>query len=181
MKGEFLTVSNLLSISRVVLVIPFACLMLLPQTPQRVTGSIFLFVAILTDKFDGVLARKLGQETEWGRVLDPLCDKIGIGIVAIVMLRLGDIPLWFFIALAVRDLLIFGGGMYIKSARNVVLPSNQAGKWTVGLIAITLMCALLGFLTELQPFLYGVCTAGLLVSFIMYVSRFVATMREPAR
>ena len=179
MKGEFLTASNLLSISRVVLVIPFACLMLIPDTPQRVLGSVFLFVAILTDKLDGVLARKLGQETEWGRIIDPLADKIGLGIVAIVLLCLGDIPLWFFVALIVRDLLIFAGGMYVKSTRNVVLPSNLVGKWTVGIIALTLMCALLSLLKGLQPFLYGVSFAGLLLSFIMYVRRFIATVREP--
>ena len=163
MKREFLTASNLLSLSRAILVIPFALVMLVPAEPQRIWGGVLLFAAMLTDKFDGVLARKLHQETEWGRILDPLADKVGVASVAIVLLLLGDIPLWFVVALLVRDAAIFAGGLYIRARTGVVLPSNQAGKWAVGIVGVTLMVALLKVFPAGMP---------------LYAVRIVATVRQ---
>jgi CDP-diacylglycerol--glycerol-3-phosphate 3-phosphatidyltransferase len=179
MKREFLTASNLLSLSRAILVIPFALVMLVPAEPLRIWGGVILFVAMLTDKFDGVLARKLHQETEWGRILDPLADKIGVAGVAVVLVLLGDIPLWFVVALVARDAAIFAGGLYIRARTGVVLPSNQAGKWAVGIVGGTLLIALLRVFPEGMPYFFALSLAGLLVSFTLYAARFVATVRQP--
>ena len=129
MKREFLTVSNLLSIFRALLSIPFALVMLLPDPPLRSWAVVIVLVGMVTDKLDGDLARARGEETEWGRILDPLADKVCVGVMALVLLALGVFPLWFVLALVLRDLLILAGGIYLKSARGVVLPSNAAGKW----------------------------------------------------
>jgi CDP-diacylglycerol--glycerol-3-phosphate 3-phosphatidyltransferase len=180
MKGEFLTASNLLSIARALLVVPFALVMLVPDAPLRPWGAALLALAALTDKLDGVLARKFGQETEWGRILDPLADKVGIAVVALVMLGLRDLPVWFVAALIVRDLLIFAGGIYVRQKRGVVLPSNNVGKWAFGIIGGTLFLRLLGVLPELTGWLLYGCAAMLLVSFLLYGGRFVKTMKSPS-
>jgi len=181
MKREFLTVSNLLSVSRALLVIPFAVVMLPPGPPERVTGAIFLALAALTDKLDGVFARKFHQETEWGRILDPLADKVGVAAVALILLRLGDIPLWFVAALLSRDLLIFAGGMYIKATRGMVLPSNQTGKWAVGVVSVVLFLGIVGAPPSvIAPFLWA-SAAVLLASFLLYAKRFVITVSSKAR
>jgi CDP-diacylglycerol--glycerol-3-phosphate 3-phosphatidyltransferase len=179
MKREFFTAPNLLSISRAFLAIPFVLVMLVPDPPLRVWGAVIIVLAMLTDKFDGVLARRYGQQTEWGKILDPLADKIGVATVALVLLWLGDIPLWFVGALLLRDFLIFGGGMVVKATRGVVLASNQYGKWTVGIVAVTLLLALLGVLPEIRWALLGASAAGLLLSFIMYGARFLEVMNTP--
>lgn len=180
MKGEFLTASNLLSIARAVLIIPFALVMLLPETPLRWAGAGLLALAGVTDKLDGVLARKYHQETEWGRVLDPLADKVGIAAVATVMLILRDIPVWFLSALVIRDLLIFLGGLYLRLKRGVVLGSNTAGKWTFGIVGGTLFLRLLDVVPALTVWLLDLCAAMLLVSFLMYCGRFVQVLKAPA-
>lgn len=179
MKREFLTASNLLSISRAFLVFPFALVMLVPDVPLRAWGAALLVLAGLTDKLDGVLARRYQQETEWGRILDPLADKVGIAAVALVMLSLRDVPVWFVIALIVRDLLIFGGGLYVRLKRGVVLPSSTAGKWTFGVIGGTLFLRLLGVLPELTVWLFDACAAMLLISFFLYCARFVKFLKSP--
>ncbi|MEW6511490.1 MAG: CDP-alcohol phosphatidyltransferase family protein [Bacteroidota bacterium] len=179
MKREILTISNLLSITRALLVIPFVLVMLLPDSPLRVCGAVILVVAMLTDRFDGILARKYHQETEWGRILDPLADKIGIAALALVLLWLGDIPVWFVVALVARDLLIFGGGMYIRFARGVVLPSNTVGKWAVGVISVTLFFPLVGLLPEVHEWLLWISALMLLVSFALYCARFVSVITTP--
>ena len=55
----------------------------------------FTLLAVTTDALDGYFARLLHQESELGKVIDPLADKIGVGIVVVLLLIFGDIPLWF--------------------------------------------------------------------------------------
>ncbi len=178
MKREFLTVSNLLSIFRALLSIPFALVMLLPAAPLRSWAVGILLLGALTDKLDGDIARRRDEVTEWGRILDPLADKICVAVMSLVLLNLGDIPFWFVAALLGRDLLILAGGMYLKSNRGVVLPSNLAGKWTATLIAFTILVFLMNVLPEARWILLAACTAGLLVSFVLYVARFLGAVRE---
>jgi CDP-diacylglycerol--glycerol-3-phosphate 3-phosphatidyltransferase len=179
MKGEFLTASNLLSIARVLLVIPFALVMLVPETPHRWVGAALLALAGVTDKLDGVLARKYHQETEWGRILDPLADKVGIAAVALIMLILRDIPVWFVSALIIRDLLIFLGGLYLRLKKGVVLGSNTAGKWTFGIVGLTLFLRMLAVVPELTGWLLDLCAVMLLTSFLFYCGRFVRVLKSP--
>jgi CDP-diacylglycerol--glycerol-3-phosphate 3-phosphatidyltransferase len=131
-----------------------------------------------TDKLDGDLARSRGEETEWGKILDPLADKICVAVMALVLLKLGDFPLWFVLALVLRDLLILAGGIYLRSSKQVVLPSNVAGKWVAALIALTILVILLNLFREMQWILLAACTAGLLLSLAMYVARLLEVLRE---
>ncbi len=173
--NRFFTISNLLSISRALLAIPFALVMLSDSPNATVWGIVILAVAALTDKFDGVLARKFNEVTEWGKILDPLADKIGMGIVAITLVMLKLVPLWFVIALVARDLLILAGGIYVKKKKGVVLQSNQLGKWTIGVIALAMLFAMVRWNFVADIFLW-LCAAMLAGSFALYVNRFRQVM-----
>lgn len=162
---------------RALLAIPFAVVMLNGTPASRLWGAIIMVLAALTDKYDGVLARKYDQITEWGKILDPVADKIAVGAVAIVLLVLGSIPVWFVVVLLVRDMLIFSGGMYIKSRKGVVLQSNEAGKWTVGIVSLALFLMVLGAQSILVDIFVWASVVLLVVSFSMYVSRFIEVMK----
>jgi len=99
--------------------------------------------------------------------------------MSLVLLKLGDMPLWFVAALLSRDLLILAGGMYLKSSRGVVLPSNLTGKWTATIIAFTILMLLMNVLPEAKPILLAACTAGLLVSFSCTSRDFSASSGRP--
>ena len=114
MKGEFRTVSNFLSILRALLIIFFVFVMSSPTPSARIGGCVIIAIAALTDRLDGLLARKYHQETEWGKILDPLADKFGAAAVTVVLVRSGDIPLWFLLVLLGRDLLILAGGLVVR-------------------------------------------------------------------
>lgn len=180
MRREFFTPANLLSISRALLTIPFAFVMLSSLPTARFWGACIIVLAALTDKFDGLLARKYGYETEWGRILDPLADKAGAATAALVLLKLGDIPAWFVIALIARDLLIFFGGVFVKAKRGVVLASNQAGKWAIGIIALALFTLVVSGQNPVATVLIWASTVMLSVSLGLYVRRFFETMKGPA-
>ena len=131
-----------------------------------------MVVGALTDKYDGILARKYGQVTEWGKILDPVADKVAVAVVAIVLLVLGNIPVWFLVALLLRDVLIFFGGMYLKSRKGIVLQSNETGKWAVGIVSLTLFLMVLNAQSGLVDFFVWASVALLVLSFWMYVRRF---------
>lgn len=176
MKRDFLTVPNLLSLLRLVLAVPFAAVMMSSYPSSRVWGTVIIVLAALTDKLDGVLARKLHQESEWGRILDPVADKVGVATAAVVLLVLGDLPLWFAGMVLGRDLLILAGGLVLKTRRGVVIPSNVLGKWTVGAMALLIFLLVIGQASVLTDVLIFVCTGLLALSLLEYVRVFIAAL-----
>ena len=177
---RFFTISNLLSISRALLAIPFVLVMLSEYPFARMWGGLIMFVAALTDKYDGVLARKFNQITEWGKILDPLADKIAVGAVVLVLLHLNAIPLWLVVVVLGRDILIFTGGMYIKATRGVVLPSNETGKWAVGIISLTLFLMVLDLHSWVIDVLLYISVLLLALSFVLYLKRFIEVLKQRA-
>ena len=137
-----------------------------------------MFVAALTDKYDGVLARKYNQITDWGKILDPLADKIAVGAVVVVLLFLNAIPTWLVVVVLARDLLIFSGGMYIKATRQMVLPSNETGKWAVGIISLTLFLIVLDLHSWVIDVLVFMAVALLTLSFGLYLKRFIGLVKH---
>ena len=174
--GRFLTLSNCLSIFRAILAIPFAFVMLGETPGSRLWGGSIMVVAAMTDKFDGVLARRYHQVTEWGKILDPLADKIAVGAVAIVLLMLGDIPAWFVVSLLSRDVLIFAGGAFVKKKKGLLLQSNDAGKWAVGIVGLALFLMVMNAGETLVDIFVWASVFLLIVSFVLYVTRFREVM-----
>ncbi len=176
--GRFLTASNILSLLRLVLAVPFAWVMLSGIPDARIWGGILLGIGLLTDKFDGVLARKYGQISEWGRILDPLADKVGIAVLAIVLLIERDIPLWFVVTLLARDVLISLGGLIVKARRGIVLPSNLAGKWALVVISLTMILGLLRIRGAVLTLSLLASVIMIAVSLALYVRRFTEIMKS---
>lgn len=175
--SRFLTSSNLLSILRGLLIIPFVAVMVSDSPNARIWGCVIILLAALTDKLDGVLARRFNEITEWGKILDPLADKVGVAAVALVLLWLGDIPLWFVAALVVRDLLIFAGGIFVKMKYGVVTASNLLGKWTIVVVSITLFAGVLHLPSLWIDVLVAVSSVMLALSLASYFSRFLAILK----
>ncbi len=142
MKIEWNT-SNLISLFRLLLSIPL-CFFLIYD--QKIFVFLMFLIAYLSDMLDGHIARSSGKITEFGKMLDPLADKIFIATAVVTLIIVGRIPLWFAIAVLLRDLLIIIGGYYAKSKLNYFMPSNILGKITVTIIGI----AILGVILEIQ-------------------------------
>lgn len=132
----FSTISNWISISRVFIAIPLGFYV---WTGDKFLIIIFTVIGLFTDFLDGYLARKLGQESEWGKILDPLADKIIIGIPALVLIIRGDIPYWLGAMIISRDVLIFIGGIYARKKLGYVIASNWLGKITVNVISVCVL------------------------------------------
>ncbi len=158
------TISNFISLSRIVLAIPMAALLM---SGQNISALILGLVAVGTDLLDGYLARKLNQVSEYGKIIDPLADKIFVGTVAICLLINGMIPLWFVIAVLLRDLLILIGGIYAKGKVEIVIPSNYVGKITVIILALVMGGVIINIRWCVDYGLY-VALGALIVSLSVY-------------
>jgi cardiolipin synthase (CMP-forming) len=177
MKRDLFTVPNALSVLRMLLTVPFLMAIFSASPDGRWWSLLWLGLAMLTDKLDGDIARWTHTESEWGRILDPLADKIGVAIVAVALLVKGWIPLWFVAVLLLRDLLILIGGLVIKRATGEVVPSNMAGKWAVGVIAGTLLIAIIDNTTQLLPYCIGLSIVMVALSTVGYGKRFLELMQ----
>jgi CDP-diacylglycerol--glycerol-3-phosphate 3-phosphatidyltransferase len=179
MKRELFALPNLLSLTRLLLAVPFVVVMLLPVPGARWWGCGCILLGALTDKLDGVFARRMHLESETGKIIDPLADKVGVGAIALVLLLRGEIALWLVALLLGRDLLILAGGMYLKTRRHIVVPSNIAGKWTVGISGLLLFLLVAGVQGVMIQVLIVATVLLLTVSFVMYLARFLSIMQSP--
>lgn len=129
-------IPNILSGLRIFLVIPFIYSLAYDDMPAVVLIAVTM---VLTDYFDGFLARKWNIESETGRILDPLADKICVASVGLVLVFLRGFPPLLLIALILRDLGILLAGLLVIRNRSVVPVSNILGKVTAGVIAACLL------------------------------------------
>jgi CDP-diacylglycerol--glycerol-3-phosphate 3-phosphatidyltransferase len=92
------------------------------------TAAFLLFLAAaITDYFDGAIARKRGLESDFGRLMDPLADKVLMAAGFITLVPLRAIPAWVVICIIAREFLITGLRL-IAVKKGVVLPAEKIGK-----------------------------------------------------
>ncbi len=166
------TASNILSLSRIVLLIPIVVLILKPGSEYRIAVLALMIAAAATDFLDGFLARIMNQVTDFGRLLDPAADKICIITISAVLVVVGDVPLWYAALVAARDILIVAGSSYIIARRKVVVQSVWAGKWTVTFIAAYIILATMRVeaLEAAKSFFLYLSTASIFLSLGVYAN-----------
>jgi cardiolipin synthase len=104
-RERILNVPNTITFARLILLMPlFALLVLLWH--ENFWAFIVLVVLGATDWVDGFAARKLGQVTHFGAVLDPVADRASQVVVLLTLVISGIAPLWMLIAIAVTDVLL---------------------------------------------------------------------------
>ena len=153
MKNKIFNVSNSLSFLRLLLVIPaWFAFNDFTQFARYIVAAIGV-IATITDILDGYLARKLNQITEFGKVIDPLADKVLIVFVVFNLFLLGEILDYYFYMIIARDVLILIGGLIVSKKIGKVLPSDYLGKATVLSIAFVLLMILLNVDSNSLPYL----------------------------
>jgi len=128
-----LTVPNALSAIRLLLVPLFLWLVLGPERDEL--ALLVLMVAGITDYLDGKLARKLGQTTKIGAILDPVADRLYI-LAVVIGLGLREIIPWqLAVLLPLRDVFLFGLVPFLRTRGYSSLPVHFLGKAaTAGLL-----------------------------------------------
>jgi cardiolipin synthase len=184
-RNAWLTVPNILTVLRLLAIVPFALLAM----RGRYRAALILFVgAGLTDTLDGTIARRLGQTSKVGRLLDPLADKL-FTVVSFVVLSISkptssSIPIWVMCAVLLRDVFILAGSFIVyRASRNSAFKPSVYGKLNTMLELFVVVCFLsvpdLPFVAKFLPGLYIVLLVSLLVSTADYLRTGLLMMREP--
>jgi len=190
MREKILNISNFLSFSRFIILIPTIYFLTketsevifeafgLKLTLNRAISMLFMFSLYLSDLADGYFARKFNQITEFGKIIDPLADKVCIGLIVLSLVQQGDLPAWYVGIVIGRDLIILSAGAYLSSKIKFVLPSNKLGKYTVTSIALVIALAMLkakGLLINIFTFISVIM---IFASLYVYGKRFFENLKK---
>jgi len=123
-----MNISNALTVSRIVVVPIIALLLIHDSVITSVVAAVLFVAATITDYLDGYFARKLHIESDLGKLLDPLADKLLIATVMILLIPLGRISAWIVAVVIARELAVTGLRS-MASERSIIIAANWLGKY----------------------------------------------------
>lgn len=126
MTGPVLTIPNLISAVRIALVPVFLWLMFGPD--QYAAAGWLLGGIAATDWVDGYLARRLGQVSEIGKILDPVADRLAVACAVIAGWITGTLPWWFALALVVREAFVSLAAVWLAARTGAKIAVRTLGK-----------------------------------------------------
>ena len=171
MTKYFIFIPNLLSIIRIALVYPILNNIYVGNFE---TSIIFFLIASFTDALDGYLARKMDWQTELGRILDPVADKLLLSGTVFIFWINNFIPFYIFIIFISRDVAILIGAAIQMSLIESDTPSpNLLGKLTTGLQIIYISII---FINEIFNFDISFNFLNILIVFVTILSLCVYTL-----
>ena len=118
---------NQLTVARFFLTIIFVAALSSEWRFGYTMGLVLFIAAGVTDYFDGAIARRRNLVTDFGKLMDPLADKIMIAAAFICLVPLHAFPAWAAIVIISREFLITGLRL-LAASKGVVLPSERLGK-----------------------------------------------------
>jgi CDP-diacylglycerol--glycerol-3-phosphate 3-phosphatidyltransferase len=119
--------ANRLTLGRLLLTVVFVAALSSSWQYARTCALVIFIVAGLTDFVDGEIARRYERVTNFGKLMDPLVDKIMMAAAFISLVPLKAVPAWAATAVVARDFLITGLRM-MAGAKGRVLPAERLGK-----------------------------------------------------
>jgi len=136
-------VPNIITIARIAAIIPIVYLVMNGDNTLRIIALVIYVVAAASDWVDGFLARAWNQYSDLGRMLDPIADKLLVGILITALAWDGSFSGWDMIpvvAILFREFFISGLREFLGNT-SVVLPVSKLAKWktTIQLVALAVV------------------------------------------
>ncbi|OOP64484.1 CDP-diacylglycerol--glycerol-3-phosphate 3-phosphatidyltransferase [Arthrobacter sp. SRS-W-1-2016] len=172
---------NILTMLRIVLV-PFFVWFLLEDNSQdgvwRWAAVVAFAVAIYTDKLDGDIARSRNLVTNFGKIADPIADKLLIGSALVLLSALGELPWWITILILVREWGITALRFFV--IRYGVMPASRGGKLKTVVQTVAIFLYILP-LNSFAPWLVSVAFWVMIVALAITVWTGVEYVIEAAK
>ena len=161
--------SNILSLIRLALVGPTVYYLLRDDGAEK--ALLVIGLGMTTDAIDGPLARRRGEVSELGKLLDPIADKLTLDGVALALSIRRGFPWWVTNLLLARDAAIVMGASLMFRDTTTITPSIYAGKVTTAMLTLVLLL----YILDVQPWGRRLLTATLLpfaISWVQYGYRY---------
>lgn len=133
-----LNLPTVLTLSRIVLIPVF--IFTVYQHP--IFGAVIFAIASITDFLDGYLARRSGEITKFGIILDPIADKFLVISALIVLVDIKRLAVWIAITIIVREFLVTGLRV-VALSKDIVIPAEIGGKIKTTLQIVAILCLIL--------------------------------------
>ena len=130
--------ANRITLSRLGLTVLFVVSLNSSWQYARTTALVIFLIAGLTDFIDGEIARRYGIITNFGKLMDPLVDKIMLAAAFISLVPLKAVPAWAATTVVARDFLVTGLRL-MASAKGRILPAENLGKHKTSWQVITVL------------------------------------------
>jgi cardiolipin synthase len=175
-KRDFFLIPNLLAFFRILL-LPFIFYFLARDTRSGLIVALALIVlAVGSDVLDGMAARKLNQITDLGLILDPVADKLGLGLFVIFIIVHRGFPIWAAILLFSKDILTLIAALLMVRRRGFVMMSNNWGKLNSWIWVFTIVIYI-ARIHQLQHWFLAIASLSALNCIVQYVRMFLAQYR----
>jgi len=171
---------NALTLLRILAVPVIVILVLWPEPGPSVAATAVFLAAALTDFLDGQLARRTDAVTEFGKILDPLADRIFIsGTIATLMIA-GILPWQGVILVIVRDIFMIVGYKVVEG-RGAKLRVSFLGKAYTTVMMVAIVLAMTGIEVrgvQVGVWLFWVGVAGSLITALVYSINVISQLRR---
>lgn len=139
-----MNIANRLTISRIALTFVFMFFLFCHGLWWKIASLIVFILAVLSDFFDGFIAQRMNMITDFGRLMDPIADKILVLAAFAAFVQMQLIDAWMFVIIVSREILITSLRLFALN-KGKVLSAARAGKHkTISQMAV--IFAILGFI-----------------------------------
>lgn len=182
---DLMTIPNAISFVRILLITPFVAFFIAAKyiTGNYIPAIIIIALSGISDLFDGMIARKFHQESELGKVLDPLADKLTLIAVGICLIFIEPYVLPLMIIMVLKDILMIIGGTIIINKGVIPPKSSWYGKASTFMfyisVAMVVLMEIFNFHNETVSLAVLGVTAGMMIfSLVNYAIIFFKIQKQ---
>lgn len=168
---DSLNLPNFLTLVRICLIPVFVVVFLAPTPDRSLVAAVIFTVAAVTDLLDGYIARRTGQVTKLGKLLDPIADKLLVLSALILLVNIDRVTALVALLIIARELAVTGIRA-IAAGERLIIAAETTGKYKMALQVVAIVFLILEG-TDLAQFgnLHLAGTATLYVSLVLgYIS-----------
>ena len=147
---RFVNGPTILTFIRIFLVVPVIVGIFINGMPAKIVALICFIIASITDFIDGRWARHDKIVTDFGAFLDPLADKMLTNLTFLAFVILGQMPLWMFMLIMIRDYAVDGIRM-IAARKKVTISASIFGKLKTTFQMVVLISMILNLIILSEP------------------------------
>lgn len=140
--AESLNVPNILTLARILLIPVFIILFVNPTPDQSLAAAIIFAVAAVTDMLDGYIARRTGQVTKLGKLLDPIADKLLVLSALILLMNVERVSALVVLLIVARELAVTGIRA-IAAGEGMIIAAETTGKYKMALQVVAIILLIL--------------------------------------